>query len=379
MSKNERKKIIFVMPSLGGGGAERVCLNILKYINRERFITSVVLFEKKGVYLNQIPEDVAVYDLNKRNRFDFLKLIFKLTYRIYPIVKPDIVVSFLNYANFINILSKVVSFFVKPSIVISERNYTSISLKFRRLKRIKTVLVKNIYPWADKIIVISKGIKKDLIQNFKIPIKKIKVIYNAINFSEIEKLSRESVAIKLFTDDIPVIVACGRLTYQKNFSLLLNAFSKVIKKHNAKLLILGEGEEKDKLIKLSHKLKIDDKVFFLGFQKNPFKYMAKADVFILSSLYEGFGNVLVEAMACGTPIVSTCCPSGPPEIITDEVNGLLVPVGDVDAMAKAIFRLLKDETLRKHLVEAGKNRAKDFRVEKMVAEYENVFENIFTK
>jgi len=378
MGKNGLKKILFIIPSLGGGGAERVCLNILKYINREKFSPSLVLFEKKGVYLEKIPEDVVTYNLTKRSRLDFFKLIFRLAYRVYPIVKPDIVISFLNYANFINILSKVVSFSLKPSII-SEHSYTSRLLQFNRLRRIKMMLVKSIYPIANEIIAVSKGIKKDLIQNFKIPSKKIKVIYNGVSLHEIKKLSRESVAIKLLNGDIPIIITCGRLTYPKNFLLLLNAFSKVIKKHNAKLLILGEGEEKDNLVKLSRRLEIDNKVFFLGFQKNPFKYIARADVFVLSSLYEGFGNVIIEAMACGTPIVSTCCPSGPDEIITDGVNGLRVPVGDVDAMAKAIFRLLKDETLRKHLVKAGKNRAKDFRVEKMVAEYENVFENIFTK
>ena len=376
---NERKKILFVMISLGGGGAERVSLNILKYINREKFIPSLVLFEKKGVYLDQIPEDVAVYDLKKRSRFDFFKLIFRLAYRIYPKVKPDIVVSFLSYANFISIFSRVFSFSIKPSIVVSEHSSTSISLRLNRLKRINMLLLKNIYPLTDKIIVVSKGIKKDLIQNFNISDKKIKLIYNAINLPEIEKLSKESVTTELFNDDIPIVIACGRLTYEKNFPLLLNSFSKVLKKHNAKLLILGEGEEKGKLVKLSCILEIDDKVFFLGFQKNPFKYMAKSDVFVLSSIYEGFGNVIVEAMACGIPVISTDCPSGPGEIITDGVNGFLVPVGDILAMSDVILKLLKDEKLRKDIAAAGKIRAGDFLVEKMVSEYESVFENIIIK
>ena len=104
--------------------------------------------------------------------------------------------------------------------------------------------------------------------------------------------------------------------------------------------------------------------------------MVHSKIFVLSSYWEGFGNVIIEAMACGVPVISTRCPSGPDEIITDGENGLLVPVGDVDALAEAILKLLKDEPLRKRLAEAGRRRAEDFRVEKMVAEYERVFEEV---
>jgi glycosyltransferase involved in cell wall biosynthesis len=376
MNKNKRKKILFIIPSLAGGGAERIFLNILKYINREKFMPSLVLFEKKEVYVEQIPEDVDVYDLKKRNRFDFFKLIFRLACRIYRNVKPDIVVSFLDYANFINIFSRIISFFIKPVIIISQRNYTSASIKLNRLKKIKSILVKNFYPRADKIIAISKGVKKDLINNFNIPLGKVKVIYNPVDLLEIDRLVKEPIENGLFHDNIPIIVACGRLTKQKNYPLLLHSFSRVLKRCNARLLILGEGEEKDNFIKLCLGLKISDRVFFPGFQKNPFKYIGKADIFVLSSLFEGFSNVIIEAMACGIPVISTNCPSGPDEIITDGVNGLLVPVGNVEAMKNAIMRLLKDKTLRKNLSEAGRKRAEDFRVKKIVKEYENLFSNV---
>ncbi|GAH75207.1 unnamed protein product [marine sediment metagenome] len=142
-----------------------------------------------------------------------------------------------------------------------------------------------------------------------------------------------------------------------------------------RLVILGEGDEEQALNKLAADLDISNDVAFLGFQNNPFSFIAHSNIFALSSHWEGFGNVIIEAMACSVPVISTNCPYGPNEIITDGVNGLLVPVGDTHAMAEAIAKLLKDEPLRERLAEEGKKRAEDFKVEKMVAEYEKVFED----
>jgi glycosyltransferase involved in cell wall biosynthesis len=174
----------------------------------------------------------------------------------------------------------------------------------------------------------------------------------------------------------PVIIACGRLTYPKNYQLLLEAFARTQKQINSRLLILGQGEERTSLGELTHKLEIQDKVIFLGFQKNPFKYMAISDIFVLSSRWEGFPNVILEAMACGVPVISTRCPYGPDEVITDGINGILVPVGDKDVMADAIIRLLKDKKLREQLIMGGTKRAEDFRIEKMVAEYEMMINSL---
>ena len=200
------------------------------------------------------------------------------------------------------------------------------------------------------------------------------VIYNSIDIVKITTLLNNEVEHTCFNENIPLITVCGRLTSSKNYPLLLKSFAIIQREIKARLLILGEGEKRKSLEDLVDKLGIQDKVMFLGFQKNPFKYIAKSNIFVLSSSWEGFSIVIVEAMACGVPVISTRCPSGPDEIITDEVNGLLVPVANVDAMAQAILRLLKDESLSNRLAEAGKKRAKDFKVEKMVAEYERLFE-----
>lgn len=374
MTKGERKKILFVIPSLAGGGAERVLLDILTHLNREKFTPHLALFEKKGEYLDQISKDVTVYDLNKRNRVDFFKLIFLLAYKIYPDIKPDIVVSFLDYTNLVTLVSKGLSF-VKPKVIITEHGNLARSHKNERRKNIRGLFTRTFYPLSDKIIAVSQGTMRDLKKNFNIPTNKAKVIYNGVNVEAVTKLAQEGVDGYGFRDkSVPVITACGRLTDQKNYSLLLKAFAKINKRVKANLIILGEGRKSEFLENLIKDLELCDSVFLPGFQMNPFKYIAKSDVFVLSSSWEGFGKVIIEAMACRVSVVSTDCPYGPNEIITENVDGLLVPVGDTDAMAEAILKLLKDELLRKRLAEAGRKRAEDFRVEKMIAEYERVFE-----
>ncbi len=141
----------------------------------------------------------------------------------------------------------------------------------------------------------------------------------------------------------------------------------------SRLVILGDGGKRSNLEKLARQLGIERQVTFLGFQTNPFKYLARSDIFVLSSLWEGFALVIVEAMACGIPVISTRCPSGPDEIITDGVNGLLVPVADETALAEAILRLLKDKKLAVKLAQAGTKRAEDFAITKIIKQYEAIF------
>jgi glycosyltransferase involved in cell wall biosynthesis len=377
MQIEKPKKILLVIPSLAGGGAERVALNILKYLDRERFILSLVLFDCKGEYLTQVPKDVIIYCLNKKNRLNSFKFIILLAFKIYPKVKPDIVISFLEYANLIVLISRKLSP-TKPPIIISERNNTLQDKKYERLINIKTLWwIKRIYPQTDKIIAVSKGVAKDLAKSFGVPNEKIQVICNGIDLKFIEKAVQEPFNdIVWIRGNTPDIIACGRLQYQKNYPLLLEAFAKAQKHIDSRLLILGQGEDRSLLEGLVARLGIQDRVVFLGFQKNPYKYLAASDIFVLSSHWEGFPNVILEAMACNVPVISTRCPYGPEEIITDGVNGLLIPVGDKDAMAEAIIRLLKDKKLRKHLIMGGNKRVKDFSIDKMTLEYEKAIKSI---
>ena len=170
-----------------------------------------------------------------------------------------------------------------------------------------------------------------------------------------------------------MIVNIGRLSGQKGHTWLLEAFSIVRKQVPSKLIIIGDGEDSQKLKNLARDLNIEKDVFFKGYQKNPYKYLSRAAIFVNSSLYEGFGCVIIEAMACGIPVVSTACPHGPAEIIKDNENGSLVAIADQKAMAAAIIKLLENREMRIKFSLEGKKRAGDFSADKIVREYENVF------
>lgn len=370
----ESKKIFCIIPSLRGGGAERILILLLKYIDRNRFTPALVVFNTENAYKQDLPPDIPIICLNKKNRFDFFRLAWNLS-RIIKQGKPSLILSFLTYTNYLTVLARnLVN--SKIPLLLSEQSNLTQSLKLQRFKRIKKILIRNLYPKATDIIAISEGVQEDLITNYKVPKNRCFVIYNGVEIERIREFADEKITHPWFKKDIPIIIACGRLVAQKNYPLLLKAMSLVLKEKNARLLILGEGKDRSKLGEYATKLDISQNLAFLGFQSNPFKYMSQATVFVLSSSWEGFGNVIIEAMACGTPVISTRCPSGPDEIITDGVNGLLVPVRDVNALANAMLRLLKDEPLRKRLAQAGRKRAEDFRVEKIVAKYERVFEEV---
>ena len=371
------KKIFFIIPTLSGGGAERVFLHILRHLNRNKFEPHLILFEKKGAFLFDLPSNLSVKVLKKKTSiYGFKWLVFINLARLLKLEKPDVAVSFMPYTNLIVSLAKFLSG-IKLSLIISERYTLSFSHEGWLDEFLRRFTIRNFYPKANRIIVNSKNMGIELQQMFNIPLSKIAVINNPIDIQKVNKLSNENINHSWNEENFPVIIAIGRLTSQKGFSYLIKAFSIVVSDGiPCRLLILGEGVDKEKLKKLAMELRVDDKVSLLGFQKNPYKYLCRSTLFVLSSLYEGFPNVLLEALALGVPSIATRCPTGPEEIITHEVDGILTPPADEMALANAIKRGLLDQGLRKRLGEAGKKRAENFRVKKIVRLYEEVIEDV---
>jgi glycosyltransferase involved in cell wall biosynthesis len=363
------KKILFVTITLSGGGAERQLQHLLTYLDRRKYSPMLVLLEKTVGY--DIPSDVPVICLNKKHPSDFFKLIFQLV-KILKKEKPDSVISFLTYSNILLVFAKLMARYNNP-VIISERTNLEISLNNVRKSRIKSFMIKKLYPYADKIITVSLGVAKGLCRRFRVPKEKVVTIYNAIDIDKVQRMAEDDPSFEWYQDKaVPVIIAVGSLAKAKAYPDLLAAFSVVRKNVSCRLVILGVGELEQELKQLVDELGVSTDVAFCGFQKNPFSFMAHSKIFVLSSHWEGLSNVIIEAMGCGVPVISTnCCGSN--EIITDGVNGLLVPVGDTEVMAKTILKLLKDEPLRNRLAEAGKLRSEDFKVEKMVAGYETIF------
>lgn len=367
-----RKRVLFISTNLGGGGAERVAVSLLEHLDRKRFDPILVLFENTLDYT--IPEDVPIFYLHKKGWYDFPRLVWELA-RVYRKWKPEVALSFLSYTNIIAVLAKILSR-VKFKLLISEHGLPSLSPS-RNTGLISLLFGKWIprwlYPYADKVICVSQGVADDVRSLYRISLDKIGIIYNPIDIKTISVLSHENVDHPWFSEKQPIIISVGRLTAVKGYPYLLRAFAHIVTDFPCRLMILGKGEEEEALKALAMNLGIEDKVAFLGFQNNPFKYMARSSLFVLPSLSEGFSMVITEAMSCGIPIISTNC-AGPLEIITPNVNGLLVPKADEKALTAAIIKLLTDRNLATSLAQAGRKRAEDFSIEKVIKEYEQLFD-----
>ena len=363
-------RVLLVMPTLGSGGVPHQVLYLLKSLKREKFSFKVVAFQKKSFYLNQWPAEVPLICLNKESRFDFFRLVWQLRSLIRE-EKPDTILSFCWYANFLALLCTR-AMRHRPSVIIVAPCSTSYFLRASRFAAVKSLLIRWFYPRASHIIAVSRGVKDDLVQSFSMRPSKIKVIYCGIDTEQIRALNREWVSFPWFKERLPIIIAVGRLAKEKNYPLLLKAFSLARRKIPSRLIVLGEGEKQEFLEELVKEWEIEKDVSFVGFQENPFKWMARASMLALSSNFEGFANVIIEAMACGTPVVSTRCPCGPDEVIDNGIDGLLVECGDEKALAGAMLRLLKNEDLRRELIRNAKNKVEQFSLSRMTNEYDQV-------
>ncbi|RYG38397.1 glycosyltransferase [bacterium] len=324
--------VLIVVPSLSGGGAERVMLHVARGLRDAGHTAVLVTLESGGGYEGQLPEGVERIDFkdgsNRRAIGRLAKLIRER--------KPDAVLSALDAANLVAILARMVSR-RRPRLVVSIHNTLSQvygpdspAFKLRRLKIMRRTL-----RFADCIVGVSKGVCDDAAEVLGISRERFTAIHNPSVTPEMEALSREAVDEPWFAPGAPpTVVAMGRLTPQKDFPNLLNALAKI--PGNVRLIVLGEGEERANLEALTAKLGLAERVKFPGFAQNPYGYLRHARLFVLSSAFEGFGVAVVEALACGTPVVSTDCPYGPSEILEGGRFGTLVPVGNSDCLAAAI-------------------------------------------
>ncbi len=380
---SKKVKVLFVIPNFWMGGAERVLSVLLEHLDRNKIQPFCIVYDLRRTY--KVPEDVKMHCLNlpgTDSKFKKIVYTLKRIIKIKRIIKkeePDIVFSFLHKVNLLTIFTMLLAYILKnkgkTKLFISERTTISVHLKKckRGYREITKFLIKHFYPMADKVIANSLGIKEDLIMNFNFSEGKIDVIYNPVDIAEIDKLSQEEVVEHpWFQEDIPVIINVGSLNIPKAQSYLLKAFKLVRDKVRSRLVILGEGEKEYELKQLAEDLRITDDVAFLGFQGNPFKFVRKSSVFVLSSIYEGFPNVLIEAMACGVPVVSTRCPSGPAEIITDSVNGFLVPVKDEVKLAEAILQIITNPDMAASMAYEAKISVAKFDVKTAIKEYEKL-------
>jgi glycosyltransferase involved in cell wall biosynthesis len=369
-------RIAFIINSLSGGGAERVVQTLTNHLIQQNHEIFIILLNK----------ETQAYNFDSRINIIILKtsIISKSIGKILFIPLQSFELHFLlkkfrikNAISFLvraNLVFAFTKYFSSHRVILSERNYSKIQYEGKNFKnKIINSLIKNLYAKADLIIPISHGIKKSLVKDYRLDEKGINVIHNPQDVQFIKRKSVNDVEFK-FHKNVKYLITLGRLIYQKDHNTLINAF-KIIhdKSKNTKLLILGDGLLRNKTQKQIDKLDLNSAVFLMGFVNNPFDFLKRSDVFVLSSRFEGFGNVLVEAMACGLPVISTNCPSGPSEILDNGNYGMLTPVGDANALAAAMNEMLNEENLKEYSKKALR-RANDFDVSIIAKEYLKVLE-----
>lgn len=331
-------QIAFFIENMQGGGAERVMLNLANHTASLGHKVDLVLVHPKGPYIPMVSSQVRVVDLKVRRFREVMPSLIRYFNR----EKPKAMLSALENANVAAVIARELTG-SKTRLVLSEHTTPSQHYKHspRQMWSSFTRWGGFFYRRADAVVGVSKSVAEDLIQTMRVPEEMVSTIYNPVITPDIAQLAMQPIDHPWLAKlDIPVILAVGSLRQLKDYPTLIRGFSYVRRARPARLIILGEGPERTNLQALINNSGLQDDVDLHGFVTNPYAYMKRASVFVLSSAWEGFGNVLVEAMALGTPVVSSDCPSGPAEILRHGKWGRLVPVGDSRALAEAILETL---------------------------------------
>ena len=338
------QKIAFYIPSFDGGGAERVMVNLANGMaERPDIDVDFIVTQKIGPLEGDVSEKVNLVNLNSKR---IITSLVPLTTYIRK-KQPDFLVSALNTANIVSILAKLLSL-RKTILLVTVHNTLSMAAsnpKFRRTRLIPK-LMSSLFPIANGIVTVSKGVAEDLASVTGLNRDSIEVIYNPVITPEVRTLSQQPCTDAWVNDPTtPTLLGIGRLSPQKDFANLLEAVAIVVKQRPVKLIILGEGDLREDLEAQIADLKLTQYVKMPGFVKNPYSYMKNADLFVLSSQWEGLPTVLIESLFCNTKLVSTDCPSGPKEILAAGRYGLLVKPKDPTDLARGILETLDNNNV----------------------------------
>jgi glycosyltransferase involved in cell wall biosynthesis len=361
-----RPHICFFPGQLQLGGIGRITLNLAEALLERGARVDVFLSRRAGVYVAQIPTGVNVFAADGSVKASVPGLVRYLRRE-----RPHMLVAARPYIN-LTALAAARLARVDTQVVVTE--HTNHATEKRVYTGIRKPLIRAacrfLYPRADHVVAISSAVADDMVENLGLSRDRVRIIHNAVVTRRILELGRQPAGHPWFDGPTPVILGVGRLTLQKNFHALVRAFARVRAQVPARLVILGEGEDRQSLERLAQELGVAADVDLFGFAENPFACMARAAVFALPSRWEGLPTVLIEALAMGTPVVATDCPGGSREILADGEFGHLVAVEDVDGLARAIRDALSNPA------PAGKlrRRAMDFSADRATARYLELLE-----
>ncbi len=355
-----KKSILFILPDLNAGGAERIVTTIANHLPREKFSPSILLLRKEGLYLDFLQNDVEIIDIKTpRIRYALKPILKQIRKR-----KPDIVFSGFGEVN--AYLSLFIKLFPKTKFIARETNVVS-----QHVTRREILFFYKFYNNYNKIICQSDDMMNDLVENFKIKKDKLIKINNPVDFNFIEEKLENATKPESYREGFKNVVAIGNLSSRKGFDNLLKVFVK-LKQHKVLLHILGDGRDRELLHQMKQNLGLEN-VIFHGVQKNPYPFLKFADLFVLSSRYEGFPNVLLEAGACGTYALANNCKGGIHEIIQPKINGEISDIENHKVFAAKIVEILEQI----HDSEAIKNSIQSrFSKDIILEKYFEVFESI---
>lgn len=354
-------KILLVSPSLRMGGSERVVSLLSQELSKHHQIL-LVLFNSQEIAYPYKGELIDLACPAQKSYWKKLSNFIKRVARLYLVIKghqPELIISFMESANFPTIVASALS---------GNLSKTQISVhsnpKYFTLPQKLTMGIT--YRLPKRVIAVSRGIAQSLL-SYRIPDNKIVYIPNPVSLEQISQLMEQAPPV---LDKLPpnYILGVGRLHYSKGFDRLLKAFSQ-IKDANLHLVILGSGEERVNLIQLAEELEIRERVHFYNSVENPFPFYRKANCFVLSSRFEGFPLVILEAFVCGCPVISYDCDYGPSELIQNGINGILVKEGDIDGLTQAMDKLTHNQTLRQSFIKNGYEKIEQYDIQNIANQY----------
>jgi len=356
------------LPSLAGGGAERITVNLLQALQDFPVQLELVLADESGPYLGDVPATVPIVSLDTKH----VRRAIRPLARYLKERQPDVLMSHLSHANLAAVLARKRS--RTPTRLMLVEHLTMSAYQGERFRdRFIRPLARLLYRSAEAVVAVSEGAARDLEQQLRWAPGRVHVIHNPVVDPSIMEASKEPLDHPWTADySIPILLAVGRLTPQKDFSTLLKAFALLSKQRPTRLVILGDGEERQELEQLSQQLGIKESVYFAGFVDNPYAWMQRVEGLVLSSRWEALPTVLIEALACGCPITATDCPSGPSEILQRGNFGTLVPMEDPSALCDGILQMLT----AKHDTQRYRERGQSFSFERAADAYMRLFNQI---
>jgi len=363
-------KIAFFLPALDGGGAERVFVTLANSLVNHGYQVDFVLASTRGAFLSALDPKIKRFDLGKKN---VISSFFGLG-RYLRAQRPAVIISALSNANAAAIAANRLFFPSCKTIITQHLNWSQVLTNNpTRKERVVYQLSKYLYPLATRIVAVSTGIADEIRRMKNVDPQKTLCIYNPVVTPEMLELSQQPPTHPWLSQKSElVLLGVGRLVEQKDFETLIRGFYQVQMQIACKLIILGEGPERQKLENLISALGLTEKISLPGFLPNPYACMSHANLFVLSSRFEGLPTVMIEALACGTPVVATDCVSGPAEILEGGTYGPLVPIGDIQALAQGILNCLRNPPHPEML----KKRAQLYSVENATQAYANLIEQL---